>query len=128
MGYREASAHFLLGRDGIAYQLVPTEYIAWHGGRVNNWAVGIEVDSICQLHKHGSEMWSDYGKDVYCKEDEKDTAYIEKPWPGRESMKYWATWPEEQYVGCGRLIKAICHKHQIPRIILPQPQRYVPSE
>ncbi len=47
------SAHYLIGRDGARYQLVPDELRAWHagGGRwgtitdVNNVSIGIELDN-----------------------------------------------------------------------------------
>lgn len=47
------SAHYLIGRDGDRYQLVPDELRAWHagGGRwgtitdVNNVSIGIELDN-----------------------------------------------------------------------------------
>ncbi len=119
-----ASAHFLLGRCGTPYLLVPTEYTAWHATWWNPNSIGIEVDNIGGLKKQGSEMVSEYStdksKDVYCKADEKDV-FLEKDFRG---FKHWATWTEAQYVGLGKLIKALCLKHQIPRIVLPEPHRW----
>ena len=118
-----ASAHFLLGRCGTPYLLVPTEFTAWHATWWNPNSIGIEIDCIANLFKKGNDLVSEYGnprKDVYCSLDDKDV-YLEKSYGGG---KYWATMTEKQYVGVGRLIKALCFKHKIPRIVLPDPQRF----
>ena len=46
-----ASAHYMIGREGEVFNLVPLPYIAWHAGKselngrkyCNNYAVGIEM-------------------------------------------------------------------------------------
>jgi len=46
-----ASAHFLVGRDGTTWQLVPEDDQAWHAGKsmyknrsnLNGWTIGIEI-------------------------------------------------------------------------------------
>ena len=117
------SAHFILGRDGWAYQLVPTEYEAWHATWWNQNSVGIEVDNIGMLKEKKGNLVSMYGSnDVYCSKDDKGV-YVEKQYNG---FKYWASWTEVQYTSCARLIKAICHKHKIPLYILPEERRYKP--
>ena len=119
-----ASAHFLLGRCGTPYLLVPTEYTAWHATWWNNNSIGIEVDNIGGLHPVGDDMCSEYSskdkKDVYCKKSETD-CFLEKTFGG---TKYWATLTEAQYAGLGKLVKALCFKHKIPRIIPPDDLRY----
>ena len=117
-----ASANFMLGRCGTPYLLVPTEYRSWHTSHFNHHSVGIEIDNIVNLVKKGNNFNSAYhaDKELYCTADDKDV-YLEKDYRG---IKYWATMPEAQYVGLSRLIKAICFKHQIPRILLPEPHRY----
>ena len=80
-------------------------------------------DTIVPLFKNGKNLVSEYGtprNDVYCSLDDKEV-YIEKNFRG---VKYWATMTEAQYKGLGKLIKALCFKHKIPRIVLPEPQRY----
>jgi len=47
----KVSSHYLIGKEGEIYHLVPDEYIAWHAGtsvlhgesQVNNFALGIEI-------------------------------------------------------------------------------------
>jgi N-acetyl-anhydromuramyl-L-alanine amidase AmpD len=120
----DASAHFLLGRCGTPYLLVPTEFTAWHATWWNPGSIGIEIDNIGGLRKQGEEMVSEYSgkekKDVYCKAEEKEV-YLKKTFAG---FQYWATLTEKQYLGLGRLLKALCFKHRIPRILLPEAHRY----
>ncbi len=121
-----ASVHFLLGRCGTPYCLVPTEFTSWHGGYWNDNSIGIEIDNIANLFKKGDNLVSCYsaGKDVYCGMSDKDV-FLEKKFAG---CQYWSTLTEKQYLGLGKLLKALCFKHQIPRILLPEPQRYQPFE
>src|SRR6185369_491092 len=115
------SAHFLLGRCGTPYLLAPTEYTTWHATWWNNNSIGIEIDNIGGLREHNGWMASEYSlTDKYCKSDEKEV-FLEKQFAG---FRYWATLPEKQYRGLGRLLKALCFKHRIPRIILPEEHRY----
>jgi len=121
------SIHFMIGRDGNVYRFVNTEYKVNHAGPFNTGSIGIEVDNIGKLllkdgilYGEGGEK-SKYGA-PYCKEDDK-SAYVEKQWRSKNE-KYWATWTEAQYVGVGKLLKAICHKHQIPKMILPDEHRF----
>lgn len=118
-GNGKASAHFLLGRDGTSYLIVPTEIEAFHATWWNQGSVGIEIDNIGWIRKQGDKLITPY-KTTYCTEGEKE-AYVEKDFRGN---KYWATLPEAQYQGLGRLIKAICHKHKIPLYVLPEDSRY----
>lgn len=41
-GARQASAHYVIDRDGTIYQLVSDDKKAWHAGRVNSRSIGIE--------------------------------------------------------------------------------------
>src|SRR3954471_16009699 len=50
---RMVSAHYLVGRDGVVYQLVDERYRAWHAGAsrwgaetdINSASIGIELDN-----------------------------------------------------------------------------------
>ena len=115
------SAHILLGRCGTPYLLAPTEFTTWHATWWNNNSIGIEIDNIGGLREHNGYMASEYSlTDKYCKTDEKEV-FLEKQFAG---YRYWATLPEKQYAALGRLLKALCFKHKIPRIILPEEHRY----
>ena len=121
------SIHFMIGRDGNVYRFVDTEYKVNHAPPFSTPTVGIEVDNIGKLllkdgilHGEGNKTHK-YGA-PYCTTDDKD-AYVEKQWRG-PTEKYWATWTEAQYVAVGKLLKAICHKHHIPKMILPEEHRF----
>ena len=119
--------HFLLGRDGNAYRFVDTKYLVWHCGGFSTNSIGIEVDNIGRLVLNDDVLHGEGDKThkfgaPYCKTDDKG-AYVEKQWRNA-GEKYWATWTEAQYVGLGRLLKALCHKHAIPKMILPVEHRF----
>jgi cell wall-associated NlpC family hydrolase len=120
MGDRQGSAHFMIGRDGNAYRIVDTEVVAWHANMWSWNSIGIEVDNIGNLKLKGDTFYDEYGG-AYCKKSD-EGVWVEKDWPNYGT--YWATWSDEQYVVIGRLLKALCHKHDIPKMILPEPQRY----
>lgn len=42
VGSRQASAHWLIGKDGRIAQLVKLEHEAWHAGNANRYSIGIE--------------------------------------------------------------------------------------
>ena len=119
--------HFLMGRDGNAYRFVDTKYLVWHCGGFSTGSIGIEVDNIGRLQLKDGIFYAEgdkthkYGA-PYCKEEDKG-AYIDKQWRG-PTEKYWATWTEAQYVGVGKLLKALCHRHAIPKMILPEEHRF----
>ena len=120
MGDRNGSVHFMVGRDGNAYRFVDTEKIAWHANMWSLNSIGIEVDNIGQLKLKGETFHDEYGS-AYCKKSD-EGVWVEKNWPNYG--KYWATWSEEQYVVLGRLLKALCARHNIPKMLLPEEQRY----
>jgi len=115
------SIHFMIGRDGNVYRFVDTEYKVNHAPPFSTETVGIEVDNIGKLFLKDGILRGEAGT-PYCKVEDKE-AYVEKQWRSKNE-KYWATWTEAQYVGVGKLLKAICHKHHIPKMILPEEHRF----
>lgn len=59
----QASAHFIIGRDGQIAQLVTTDDVAWHAGtsswtvreikyeKINKWSIGIEFVNLGKLRR-----------------------------------------------------------------------------
>jgi len=128
MGDRDfVSIHFMVGRDGNVYRFVDTRYKVNHAPPFSTDTIGIEVDNLGKLLLKDGILYGEgdkthkYGA-PYCTTDDKD-AYVEKQWRSA-SEKYWATWTEAQYVAVGKLLKAICHKHAIPKMILPEEHRF----
>jgi cell wall-associated NlpC family hydrolase len=115
------SIHFMIGRDGNVYRFVNTEYKVNHAPPFSTPTIGIEVDNLGKLLLKDGILRGEAGT-PYCKAEDKE-AYVEKQWRSK-SEKYWATWTEAQYVGVGKLLKALCHKHHIPKMILPEEHRF----
>jgi N-acetyl-anhydromuramyl-L-alanine amidase AmpD len=125
------SIHFMIGRDGNVYRFCNSEYMVNHAPPFSSPSIGIEVDNMGRLVLekdnllHGEPSY-EKGKRIqgpaYCTPDDKD-AYVEKRWRN-EDEKYWATWTEGQYTAVGRLLKALCAKHKIPKMILPVEHRF----
>lgn len=50
----QVSSHYIVGRDGAIYRVVPEDKAAWHAGRstafgwenLNDWSIGIEIEDI----------------------------------------------------------------------------------
>ena len=72
------SAHFVVGRDGQIWQIVPTRVKAWHAGRsyyqgvrgLNHHAIGIEIDNIGWLKPDGHGGFRDpYGRRLVVADD-----------------------------------------------------------
>ncbi len=119
------SVHFLTGRDGNVYQFCPIDRVAWHANAWSLNSIGIEVDNIASLYEHNGDgkLYSAYGtSDLYCAKSDAGV-FVEKTFQG---IKYWASWTSAQYDVTARLIKAICHKQQIPRYIQDEQNRFQP--
>lgn len=72
-----ASAHAVIGRDGLIYQLAPFNTITWHAGRstwkdrsgLNHYAIGIELDNAGQLEPNGNGQYSAWFGRKFTQED-----------------------------------------------------------
>ena len=42
---RKISTHFCIDNDGVIYQYVDTNNVAWHAGRVNKYSIGIDFSN-----------------------------------------------------------------------------------
>lgn len=72
----KSSTHFCILRDGTILQGVSTLDMAWHAGEsswarlnapksstsVNQWAIGIDFDTLGRLKSKGGELFDCYGK------------------------------------------------------------------
>lgn len=99
------SAHYLIGRDGEIYRLIPENRTAWHAGKgtfktekytnsMNSYSIGIELAAI------GSEK----DMSIYLTHEE----YAEIP---KENLGY----TDEQYAALKKLISDICCRYNIPQ-------------
>jgi N-acetylmuramoyl-L-alanine amidase len=123
------SVHFVLGRNGVTYQLFNTAYWSYHlgkgaiGGNTPNSrrSVAIEISNIGPLAVHGTTLMDIYGQ-PYCDILEQQY-YIKLPTSFR-GYQYYASCTESQYVSIKNLLAYICNKWSIPKTILPESTRY----
>jgi len=123
------STHFILGRNGVAYQLFNTNYWSYHlgkgsmGGNTPNSkrSVAIEVSNIGPLTIKGTTLVDVYGG-AYCDQDE--TQYYQmlpSPWRG---YQYFATFTDAQYTSLKALLTFLCGKWSIPKVFVPEANRF----
>lgn len=123
------STHFVLGRNGVAYQLFNTNFWAYHlgkgcaGGNAPNSkrSVAIEISNIGPLQEKGGTLYDIYGG-AYCDILEQHS-YTKLPTPWR-GFQYFAAYTENQYGTLKSLLTYICNKWSIPRTVLPEVARY----
>ena len=68
----EASAHFVVDRDGSITQMVPMNRRAWHAGAskwgeltdINTYSIGIEIVNAGKLRKRSDGKWLTWSKNV----------------------------------------------------------------
>lgn len=118
---KKMSTHFVIGRNGIIYQLFDTDFWSYHlgsgasGGNtpMSKKTVSIELSNLCPLKKVGIKLVDIYGKD-YCLLSDTD-AYIEAKY---RAYDYWATYTPKQIGSLAILVDAICEKHSITKKFL----------
>lgn len=95
-----ASAHLVIGRDGVVTQLVPLDRIAFHAGPswwngrpgLNSRAIGIELDNAGCLTRLGDHWQTWFGSTLEAKE------VIEAAHPLGGPVRGWHAYTQEQLV------------------------------
>jgi N-acetylmuramoyl-L-alanine amidase len=96
----KASAHFVVGRDGVVTQLVPLSQSAWHAGTAtvgNKTSIGIEMVNpgwVTPDPENAGEWLDAAGKSI-----EPDLSPVQKSlrWPsGLTVTKWWVPYTEAQ--------------------------------
>lgn len=116
----DSSAHVVVGRNGIVYQMVPFNTIAWHAGVseykgkkwFNNCAIGIEIDNAGELTETNGRYVSWFGK-VYPSEDV--FVGIHR---NQKTKKYWHAYPDTQVLIVEELCRALISKYPNIKTIL----------
>ena len=104
----KASAHFLIGREGQAVQLVPLNRPAWHAGSDSSWkpadqvfsdvhlnfySIGIEIDNHGPLAFVAGKGWTTwYGAPVPSGE----VVEVDPAMPGAFNRRYWHAFTQDQ--------------------------------
>lgn len=117
------SVPFVIGRNGMIYQLFSSCYWAYHLGRGtiggntfnSKRSVAIEISNIGPLTRKGDELFSIYDQ-KYCSISEgKYYTTTSEPFRG---YSYFATFTEAQYHTLNLLLTYLCDIYNIPRKFL----------
>lgn len=123
------SVHFVIGRNGVAYQLFNTNFWSYHlgkgtvGGNAPNSrrSIAIEISNIGPLTVNGSNLLDCYGK-PYCSLSETD--YYTKIATPFRGYQYFASFTKVQYATLKSMLTHFCSKWSIPKTVLPETKRY----
>ena len=141
------SVAFVIGRNGMIYQLFSSKYWSGHigkgignegtGNAQDKCTIGIELSNYGYLTERNGNLETYYSRqrdaqgregpaDVYCSLDEM-AAYqkIEAPFRGQP---YYASFTGEQMESLVILLRYLTAQYNIPRAFLPEPQRYQSTE
>lgn len=123
------SSSFLIGRNGVVYQLFDPKYWSYHlgrgscgGNRINSKrSIAIELSNIGPLTRQNGNLYTLYDK-KYCSVKEKKF-YIKLSTPFRK-YTYFSTYSEKQYSSLRELIAYLCARFNILHEFLPENKRY----
>lgn len=115
----KASAHLVIGRDGIITQLVPFNKKAWHAGSsswegrvgLNSYSIGIELDNAGPLQRH-SGRWRAWFGDEY-----DDSDVIEAVHKHETQMKGWHIYPTVQIEAALEVGSLLARNYQLRDVV-----------
>ena len=126
------SVPFVIGRNGIIYNLFTSKYWSYHlgpsamGGNtaMSRECIGIEISNIGPLKKIGDNLVTTYSDtDIYCSLTE--TQFYTKLSTKYRGFEYFATYTSAQYEALAKLIRFLCAKYSLPKKFLNEPGRYL---
>jgi len=123
------SVPYVIGRNGIVYQLFNPKYWAYHlgqgtvgGNSVNSKrTIAIELSNIGPLLRDKSQLTNIYGS-RYC--DIVENKFYTKLESAYRQYSYFATFTDQQYNTLNQLISYLCEKFNIPKKYIDEDQRY----
>lgn len=125
----KVSVPFVVGRNGIVYQLFGSAFWSYHLGPnavgdntiQSKRSVAIELSNIGPLTLKGSMLINAYGN-PYCSVSETQFyTTLDTPFRG---FSHFATFTDAQYLSLSALIKEQCSKWNIPQTFIAEPERY----
>jgi N-acetylmuramoyl-L-alanine amidase len=99
----KASAHFIIGRDGLIVQLVPCAEAAWHAGggaleNVNSKSIGVELVSPGIVTKGADGQWRTSQNAPWVPDAEPQQATLLYP-NGKAITAWWVPYTQAQIAG-----------------------------
>ena len=128
---QHVSVPFVVGRNGIIYNLFASKYWSYHlgpgaiGGNtaMSKECIGIEISNIGPLKKVGNNLVTTYSdQDIYCSLAE--TQYYTRLNTPYRGFEYFATFTAAQYEAIGKLIRFLCAKYNLPKTFIDPAERY----
>ncbi|HEX5026363.1 MAG TPA: N-acetylmuramoyl-L-alanine amidase, partial [Agriterribacter sp.] len=137
------SVPFVIGRNGMIYQLFSSKYWSGHigkglgndgtGNAQDKCTIAIELSNYGYLTERGGNLETYYSRqkdaagreapvDVYCSLSERD-AYYKTSQPFRQ-QHFFAAYTDRQIESLTILLRYLTAQYNIPRVFLPEPQRY----
>jgi len=121
----KVSVQYLVGRNGIVFQLYNPQYWAYHLGRTavggntvnSKRSIAIEISNIGPLKKIGTTLKDIYGVD-YCPEIETEAYEISE----YRGYTHFATYTEAQYDSLRKLIAYVQDDHNIIDYYINNPE------
>jgi len=129
---QHVSVPFVIGRNGIIYNLFASKYWSYHlgpgaiGGNtgMSKECIGIEISNIGPLKKIGDNLVTTYSDtDIYCSLAE--TQYYTRLGTKYRGFEYFATYTPAQYEAIRQLLKFLCAKYNLPKTFRNEPDRYL---
>jgi N-acetyl-anhydromuramyl-L-alanine amidase AmpD len=128
---QHVSVPFVVGRNGIIYNLFASKYWSYHlgpgaiGGNtgMSRECIGIEISNIGPLKLIGDNLVTTYSDaDVYCSLAE--TQYYTKLNTKYRDFEYFATYTPAQYEAISKLLRFLCAKYNLPKKFVNEPDRF----
>ncbi len=101
---RKISTHFCIDNDGVIYQYVDTNNIAWHAGGVNKYSIGIDFSNAYYLKYNEYYEKKGFNKRPVCRDSRIHGVNL-KPHLGYYPVQIQAY---------KKLVKTLCDYYQIP--------------
>lgn len=139
------SVAFVIGRNGIIYQLFSSRFWSGHigkgigntGNAQDKCTIGIELSNYGYLTEKNGKLETYYSRlknaagvpapvDEYCSLQE--TAAYQKLNTAFRQQKYYASFTEEQYDSLVILLRYLTAQYNIPRKFMAEPEKFLATE
>jgi len=101
---RKISTHFCIDNDGVIYQYVDTNNVAWHASGVNKYSIGVDFSNAYYLKYNDYYVKKGFNKRPTCKDSRVHGIKL------RPHLGYYPV----QIEAYKKLIKVLCENYDIP--------------